>query len=230
MKKVLFLTALLSLNVLFADVYATYEVKPVKEASLNLSSSGIVSVINTDIGNQVKKGDVLLSLNDIEEKANLEISKSEYQFLLTQYERYSKSAEVFDKNTLDKLKSELKNAKDIVTLNEAKVSKMRIIAPFSGVVSEKNIEIGDKSDNGDKALLKLVSNDKKLLLSFDSKYTENVKIGDKFCLNSNNEDNKKCVEIFKVYPTLNDNKKLNAEAYGIDLKIGSFGDGSITNK
>ena len=32
------------------------------------------------------------------------------------------------------------------------------------------------------------------------------------------------------YPTLNDNKKLNAEAYGIDLKIGSFGDGSITNK
>ena len=41
---------------------------------------------------------------------------------------------------------------------------MKIIAPFSGVVSEKNIEIGDKSDNGDKALLKLVSNDKKLFL------------------------------------------------------------------
>ena len=91
MKKFLCLSALFSFNILFADVYATYEVKPIKEASLNLSSSGIVSVINTDIGNQVKKGDVLLSLNDIEEKANLEISKSEYQFLLTQYERYSKS-------------------------------------------------------------------------------------------------------------------------------------------
>ena len=47
---------------------------------------------------------------------------------------------------------------------------------------------------------------KKLLLSFDSKYAENVKIGDKFCVNSNGEDNKKCVEIFKIYPTLNDNK------------------------
>ena len=100
-------------NILFADVYATYEVKALNEASLNVSTSGIVSKINTDVGNKVKKGEVLLSLNDSEEKANLEISKNEYKFLLTQYERYKKSAEVFDKNSLDKLESELKSAKDI---------------------------------------------------------------------------------------------------------------------
>ncbi|MDH1975097.1 efflux RND transporter periplasmic adaptor subunit [Aliarcobacter butzleri] len=226
MKKIQLMIILLT-NILFADVYATYEVKALNEASLNVSTSGIVSKINTDIGNQVKKGDVLLSLNDSEEKANLEISKNEYKFLLTQYERYKKSAEVFDKNSLDKLESELKSAKDLITLNEAKLSKMKIIAPFSGVISEKNIEVGDMSNNNEKALLKLVSNEKKLLLAFDSKFAQDVKAGDMFCLNSNKEENKTCVEIYKVYPALNNEKKLNAEAYGVDLKIGNFGDGLI---
>ena len=226
MKKIQLIIILLT-NILFADVYATYEVKALNEASLNVSTSGIVSKINTDIGNQVKKGEVLLSLNDSEEKANLEISKNEYKFLLTQYERYKKSAEVFDKNSLDKLESELKSAKDLITLNEAKLSKMKIIAPFSGVISEKNIEVGDMSNNNEKALLKLVSNEKKLLLAFDSKFAQNVKTGDMFCLNSNKEDNKTCVEIYKIYPALNNEKKLNAEAYGVNLKIGNFGDGLI---
>ncbi len=226
MKKIQLIIILLT-NILFADVYATYEVKALNEASLNVSTSGIVSKINTDIGNQVKKGEVLLSLNDSEEKANLEISKNEYKFLLTQYERYKKSAEVFDKNSLDKLESELKSAKNLITLNEAKLSKMKIIAPFSGVISEKNIEVGDMSSNTEKALLKLVSNEKKLLLAFDSKFAQDVKAGDMFCLNSNKEENKTCVEIYKVYPALNSEKKLNAEAYGVDLKIGNFGDGLI---
>ncbi|MFX4276514.1 efflux RND transporter periplasmic adaptor subunit [Aliarcobacter butzleri] len=226
MKKIQIMIILLT-NILFADVYATYEVKALNEASLNVSTSGIVSKINTDIGNQVKKGEVLFSLNDSEEKANLEISKNEYKFLLTQYERYKKSAEVFDKNSLDKLESELKSAKNLITLNEAKLSKMKIIAPFSGVISEKNIEVGDMSSNTEKALLKLVSNEKKLLLAFDSKFAQDVKAGDMFCLNSNKEENKTCVEIYKVYPALNSEKKLNAEAYGVDLKIGNFGDGLI---
>ena len=224
--KIQFLILFLA-NFLFADIYATYEVKALKEASLNFSTVGVVSKINTDIANQVNKGDILLVLNDLEEKANLEISKNEYKFLLTQYERYKKSAEVFDKNSLDKLEAELKSAKDLINLNEAKLSKMKIIAPFSGVISEKNIEIGDMSNNSEKALLKLVSNEKKLLLAFDSKFAQDVKVGDKFCINSNKEENKTCVEIYKVYPTLNSEKKLNAEAFGVDLKVGNFGDGSI---
>ncbi len=224
--KIQFLILFLA-NFLFADIYATYEVKALKEASLNVSTVGVVSKINTDIANQVNKGDILLVLNDLEEKANLEISKNDYKFLLTQYERYKKSAEVFDKNSLDKLEAELKSAKDLISLNEAKLSKMKIIAPFSGVISEKNIEIGDMSNNSEKALLKLVSNEKKLLLAFDSKFAQDVKVGDKFCINSNKEENKTCVEIYKVYPTLNNEKKLNAEAFGVDLKVGNFGDGSI---
>lgn len=228
MKKVLIL--FLFITNIFADIYATYEVQAQKEASLNLAALGIVSSINVEVSNKVKKGEILLVLDDAEEKANFEISKNNYHFLLSQYERYKKSAEVFDKNTLEKLKYEVKNAQNIMLLNEARLSKMKIIAPFSGIIAEKNIEIGDMSNRTQKALLKLVSNDTKLLLAFDSKYSEEIKLGDIFCLNEGNKASKTCVEIYKIYPTLNNDKKLNAEAYGVDLKIGNFGDGYIRKK
>ena len=49
--KIQFLILFLA-NFLFADIYATYEVKALKEASLNVSTVGVVSKINTDIANQ----------------------------------------------------------------------------------------------------------------------------------------------------------------------------------
>lgn len=218
-------------TVLFADVYATYEVKAVKEASLNLATQGIVSAIYVDVGSKVKKGQTLLVLNDNEEKASLEMSKSEYRFLKSQYERYEKSSEVFDKNTMEKLHSELTRAKNAQVVNEERVANKRLIAPFNGVITEKNIEVGDMASIGSKPLFRLVSNDIKLLLSFDSKYAEDVKIGDKFCFGLDGKSESKCATIYKIYPALNvDNKRLNAEANGVELKVGAFGDGNIKVK
>lgn len=128
-------------TVVFADIYATYEVKALKEASLNVITQGIVSTINVDVGSHVTKSQLLLTLNDKEEKAALEMAKSDYHFLVAQYQRYENSAEVFDKNTLEKLRSELDRAKSALLLNEEKVAKMNLTAPFSGIIAEKNIEV-----------------------------------------------------------------------------------------
>jgi membrane fusion protein (multidrug efflux system) len=215
----------------FADVYATFEAKGTKEAALNLSASGIVEKVYVDVGSGVKKGQILLSLNDKEERASLAMAKSDYAFLAAQYERYQKSAEVFDKNTLDKLKAELERAKNSLALNEEKVSKMRLTAPFSGVISEKNIEVGDMAAVGARPLFKLISHDTKLVLSFDSKYAGDVKVGDEFCYAVDGKKSGKCTKITKIYPALNsENKKLNAEADGSGVKPGTFGDGQIKHK
>ena len=68
-KKLLVFSALAGFS--FADVYATFEAKGVKEAALNLSASGVVERINVDVGSNVKKGETLLGLNDREERAAL---------------------------------------------------------------------------------------------------------------------------------------------------------------
>lgn len=230
MKKIVVLL-ITAVSFVFADVYATFEAKGLKEASLNLSSSGVVEKIFVDVGSRVKKGQLLLSLNDKEEKAALAMAKSDYSFLVAQYDRYQKSAEVFDKNTLEKLRAELDRAKNSLAMNEEKLSKMRLTAPFAGVISQKNIELGDMAINGAKPLFKLISFDTKLLLSFDSKYANSVKVGDEFCYAIDGKKSGKCAKISKIYPAVNEeNKKLNAECIVEGVKPGTFGDGNIKTK
>jgi multidrug resistance efflux pump len=215
----------------FADVYATFEAKGVKEASLTLSSSGIVERVFVDVGSRVKKGQSLLALNDREERAALEMAKSDYSFLSAQYARYQKSSEVFDKNTLEKLRAELERAKNSLAMNEERVAKMRLAAPFAGVIAEKNIEVGDMASPGARAAFRLISDETKLLLSFDSKYADSVKLGDSFCYAYDGKTSGKCAKITKIYPAVNQNsKKLNAEADGSGVKVGIFGDGQIKTK
>ena len=68
MKKILILT-LFIFQALFADdIYATFDVVSEKKSELGLSISGIISTLNVNVGDKVKKGDLLLSLNNSQEK------------------------------------------------------------------------------------------------------------------------------------------------------------------
>ncbi len=231
MKKGIFFGVLTAATALFADVYATFEAKAVKDASLGLTSSGTVERIYVDVGSRVKKGQTILSLKDGEEKAAYAGAKSDYEFLAAQYERYKKSSEVFDKNTLDKIRAETERAKNQVEMYKERLSKMHLTAPFSGVIAEKNIELGDTVGMGTKPLFRLLSEDTKLIIQFDSKFADKVKVGDEFCYGFDGKPSGKCVKINKIYPSVNqNNKKLTAEATGGGVKSGIFGDGQIKTK
>ncbi len=228
MKKTVFVLSIALSCSLFADVYATFEAKATKEALLNMSVSGIVENINVSVGSKVSKGQTLLTLNDREEQALLKTARADYKFLSRQFERHEKSADVFDKNTLEKLNSELQKAKNTLSYHEERASKMKLEAPFAGVIAEKNIEVGDMSAISPKGLFRLISNDVKLVLQFDSKHASSVKVGQNFCYNLNGKVEAGCVKITKIYPTLDaQTKKLTAETEGGGFKVGSFGDGQI---
>jgi len=230
MKKRIIFGLLLGSSALFADVYATFEAKAVKEAFLNLPSSGTVERVYVDVGSRVKKGQTLLALKDGEERAAHAMAKSDYEFLSAQYARYQKSSEVFDKNTLERIKAETDRAKNQAVMHEEKLSKMRLTAPFDGVIAEKNIEIGDTVGFGSKPLFRLISNETKLVLQYDSKYADSVKVGDEFCYGFDGKPSG-CVKIKKIYPAVNqNNKKLTAETDGNGVKPGIFGDGQIKTK
>lgn len=231
MKKSIIFGLLIGANALFADVYATFEAKALKEASLGLTSSGTVEKIYVDVGSKVRKGQTLLTLRDGEERASLAIAKSDYTFLSAQYARYQKSAEVFDKNTLDRIKAEADKAKNQAAMYEERLAKMRLTAPFDGVIAEKNIEVGDVVGMSSRPLFRLISESTKLIIQFDSKFADSVKVGDEFCYSFDGKPSGKCVKINKIYPAVNqNNKKLTAEALATGIKSGIFGDGQIKTK
>ena len=87
---------------LFAeDIYATFDVVSEKKSELGLSASGIVTTLNVNVGDKVKKGDLLLSLNNTQEKNEYEIARKNAEHASKTYERYAKISNVIDKEKMN---------------------------------------------------------------------------------------------------------------------------------
>ena len=89
MKKV-FIATLFIFNALIAgEVYATFDVVSEKSSELGLSISGVVGALHVEVGDKVKKGDLILSLDNGQEKKELEIAKKNAEHSQKTYERYT---------------------------------------------------------------------------------------------------------------------------------------------
>ena len=77
MKKILYVFVFLCISLYGDDVYATFTSQGVKEATLKLNSSGIVDSIMVDIGSKVRKGDILLRIQNNTQVQNVNIQKAQ---------------------------------------------------------------------------------------------------------------------------------------------------------
>ena len=101
MKKIL-MTTIFMFQALFAgEVYATFDVVSEKSSELGLSISGVVGSLHVEVGSKAKKGDLLLSLYNAEEKNAYEIAQKNAEHAQKVYERYAKIADVIDKEKME---------------------------------------------------------------------------------------------------------------------------------
>ncbi|WP_022849784.1 efflux RND transporter periplasmic adaptor subunit [Limisalsivibrio acetivorans] len=133
-------------------------------SSVSSQSSGIAESISFKEGEEVKKGTVMVRLNDdllrksIEvERANLEYEKTR----LEQYERdFNRVKSLYEQNsvseqTFDDKKYAAAAQKKVVTAKEASLAKLMtelsqksIEAPFTGTVVEKSVDRGEWINTG----------------------------------------------------------------------------------
>lgn len=229
MKKIIAGIALAGSLLLAEDVYAVFNIQAVQDSNLMLDSTGIVDKIFVDVDSAVKAGDQLLILANKDKQAQFQAIKEQYLFAKRQYERYQKSKSVVDKNTLDNHYSNYKKLEADYHYYEALYQKSFLRAPFDGVIAEKKIELGDGVNANNTVLFRLISNDKKIVLQFDSKYINKVKVGDVFEFSIDGIGAKKTATIIKIYPAIEEKtRKIKAEA-AVDnsLRPGLFGDGYI---
>lgn len=214
------------------EVYAIFTINATQDANLALDSGGIVDTILVDVDSKVKKGDILLTLANKDKSAQLQGIKEQYLFAKKQYERYNKSADVVDKNTLDQYHSNYKKLEADYHYYQAAYDKSILRAPFHGTIAEKKIEVGDGVGGASTILFRLVSTQKKMLLQFDSKYQDQVRVGDLYEYSIDGNGRKQSATISKIYPTIDTaTRKITAEAI-VDSSMtpGLFGDGFITTR
>ena len=225
------------------DIYATFDVVSLKEANLALTASGIVKTLQVDVGSHVKKGDILLEIDNDNLIAGVDLAKEslkkatiEEQFARQTYERYKKvesviDAQLMDQNTLlyQKSSAALGEAKAQLRYQSTLVEKTRLRAPFSGVISQRNVQLGDGVGGGTMPLLKLISDGTvKLIVQFDEKYLSRVKKGSAIRYRVDGESQWRNATISKLYPTINPkNRKATAEVLASKIAPGLFGEAYI---
>ena len=229
MKKI-FVIMLFMIHALYAeDIYATFDVESQKESELGLSVSGIVSTLNVNIGDKLKKGDLILSLNNAQERNEYEIARKNAEHSAKTYARYAKISDVIDK---EKMENYLYD-KDITQLNaknkEIILDKTELRAPYDLVITKKNIDLGAIVLASQTKLIDVIAlDDVKLVLKFDEKYWQKVKIGQTFFYKVDGSDKNYEGVITKIYPiVLKETRQMQAEVKTKDLMPGLFGNGTI---
>ncbi len=229
------------------EVYATFIVEAEKSANLAFTASGIVNRVNVEMGTTVKKGQKLVTLenSDIKSvlniaKANLKTAEVSANYAQKEYKRQSKVKHLLDASSFDKFaqsrdvsRATVSQLKSNVKYQEILLKKTALYAPFNGVIYEKLVEVGDVvSGQMIRTILKIQSlHDVKLIIAFDEKYWNSVKVGNSFKYKLTGSDKTYEAKISKVYPTVDSKThKLKAEIKAKDIKVGLFGDGTIIIK
>lgn len=213
-----------------SEIYATFNIEATRSADLAFNAGGIVKKVNFEIAAKVKKGQLLAVLSNADKKANLQSATTVLKFAKKDYDRQVKVRKLIDESKFDAYAFKVENAKNQLAFQKAIYDKTFLRAPFDGVIFYKNIEIGDTvSGVSLKTVYKIQSQrERKLVLEFDQKYYQQVKVGDLYRYKIDGDEQEQQGVIYKIYPSANaNNRKIQAEVKTKDFVVGLFGDGYI---
>jgi membrane fusion protein (multidrug efflux system) len=114
-------------------------------ASIRPEMAGIIRSVNFEEGVAVKKGDLLLKIDDQELQAQVDQSKARFELAKQNLAR-AESLQVTQSNTqadVDRARSEFAAAQADRTLLEVRLRRTEIRAPFDGVVGSRILSPGD---------------------------------------------------------------------------------------
>ncbi|MEA2046984.1 MAG: efflux RND transporter periplasmic adaptor subunit [Campylobacterota bacterium] len=231
--KLLISIILITVSVNAEEIYATFDVEADQHASLAFSSSGIIEKMNVDIGSKVKKDALLAELMNDDIEAMVDVTHVALKYAKRDYERQKKVKQHINQSLLDSFSYKFDNAKVQLKYQQTLLDKTYLRAPFDGMITAKKVEIGDVvsgqmiTEVFDIQSLKA----RKLILKFDQKYHNRVKVGDSFQYSVDGDAAMYEGTIYKIYPTIDSkSRKMSAEVKSESFPVGLFGDGYIRTK
>ncbi len=134
------------------------DIGPADQVSVRPEVNGKIAVLPVDIGDSVKKGDLLFTLDDTDLQIELAARKTEIQGAKLQLEKAQRnfdrvqklynddliSQEVFDDSRTDfaLAKNSVDRSEQALRLVEDRLSKTQIVAPFDCTVLTRPVSVG----------------------------------------------------------------------------------------
>ncbi len=112
--------------------------------------SGRISKLGFTDGQRVRRGQLLVQLDDSLQRAQLQQSEAQASIARTNLQRNREllSANFVSQSVVDQSAAALEVAEAQVALSKAQLARMRIDAPFDGVVGIRSVSVGDYVKDG----------------------------------------------------------------------------------
>ena len=158
------------------------ELLPFQQSKIAFEITGRISSIYVDIGDRVKKNDVLAKLDDSEVKANLEQAVARLDLanqVLNRFEDLRKKGFISIQD-FDKAKSEYLVAKSQVKFFEVKKSQTILRAPYDGFIQNRFVDEGTVINGSNPILEILDANKVEAHVSIPENLVNNLKVSNDY--------------------------------------------------
>ncbi len=142
------------------------EVEAIHKTTVSAQTSGIIQKILVDVDDYVEKGSIIVHLKDLSQQANLKKAlagekeaishlskaKDEYQRVKDIYAKKVVAKAIMDDAThaLSASKARLESARANLEQAREQLSYTRVKAPYSGIVTQRHVEVGEAVQVGAK--------------------------------------------------------------------------------
>jgi len=187
---IIFSSELLSLEILEVKMMDSYKITrefpgkllPAQQSNLAFEIPGKINVINVDIGDAVKKGQILAELDNREATAQLKQAKAKYDLALQILNRYKdlRSEGHISIQDLDNANSEELIAKSQYEFYKVKLEQTKLITPFDGVIQNRYLDTGSVINGGIPIVEILGSKNVEAHISIPLKFIDKLNIGNSY--------------------------------------------------
>jgi len=169
---------------------------PAEQSNLAFEIPGKINVINVDIGDAVRKGQILAELDDREATAQLKQAKARYDLALQILNRYKdlRSEGHISIQDLDNANSEELVAKSQYEFFKVKLEQTKLIAPFDGVIQNRYLDTGSVINGGIPIVEILGSKNVEAHISIPLKFIDKLIIGNFYDFTIGNKKSKGVLE------------------------------------
>jgi len=146
---------------------------------LSAQIDGQIQKILFTQGRLVKKGTPLIELDATIFKANLKSTQADLELSKLNYERSKKLAKrkALSREDLDTARANFQEKQAAVNIDEAKLAKMTIVAPFNGVLGARQVNLGQYVSVGQPLVELVDTQDLKVTYRVPEKYLSQLKLG-----------------------------------------------------
>lgn len=176
-----------------------------ESVELHSEVPGLVTSINFKEGSEVRKGSLLIKINDRDIQAQLQDALTKERLAATNENR---SRQLLEKGAIsqeeyDTSLANLQSLKAQVQLSRAQLAKTSIYAPFSGKIGLRAISVGEYLTPTTMIATLASVNPLKVTFSVPEKYLGQIKVGSEITLTTDGRNKTFTGKIFALEPGIN---------------------------